>query len=71
MNQTFKDRFLEISNCERCGNDLNGRIMSFFKEQTICLKCSTKEDKIKQKLREQGKDPMEFEGCGYIPEVEV
>jgi len=62
--------FLSIENCERCGESLKGkaRTMSWFTTQTICMKCSAKEDEIKAKLRAKGiKDAME--GCGYIPKA--
>ena len=45
---------------------MKSRIMSWFTSQTICMKCSAKEDKIKQKLREQGKSSME--DCGFVPQ---
>jgi len=61
--------FLNRDNCERCGAKLIARITSWFTTATICLDCSKKEDEIKQKLRQQGKNPSDFEGCGYIPEV--
>jgi len=43
--------------------------MSWFNDDTICIKCSKKESEIKAKLKEQGKDISQLEGCGYIPEV--
>ena len=43
-------------------------IMSWFKNEDICLDCSDKETPIKQALRAKGiEDAME--GCGYIPDV--
>ena len=66
----MRDRFFEKENCDRCGLKLGGaRMMSWFTNNTLCMECIDKEDKIKEKLREQGKKPSDFEGCGYIPEV--
>jgi len=70
LKQAGKDTFFIQSNCDRCNAPLTlSRIMSWFNDDTICLDCSNKEDEIKKKIREQGKDPSKFEGCGYIPEV--
>jgi hypothetical protein len=62
-----KDTFFSQSNCDRCGSKLVARITSWFTTETICLDCSAKEDKIKEMLKGQGKNPSDFEGCGYIP----
>ena len=62
------DQFLSKPNCDRCGNKLVARIMSWFTEETICMDCSAKEREIKQALRANGiKDAME--GCGYVPTI--
>lgn len=38
------DRFFTQKYCSRCGKDLkNGRIMSMFNEDCICIECSVKE----------------------------
>lgn len=66
----MKDPFFTKTNCDRCGNDLPVRIMSWFKNETICMTCSDKEQNIKNELRKQNKDPLNFEGCGYIPFIE-
>ena len=58
--------FFSKDKCDRCNDELKGRIMSWFTEETICLDCSKEEDIIKEKLD----NPSEYEGCGYIPEVE-
>ena len=63
-----KDDFLTQDQCDRCGGDLPARIMSWFTEETICTVCSEKEDALKQRLRETGRDPADFEGCGYVPD---
>lgn len=38
------DRFLMQKYCDRCGKDLtDGRIMSMFNRECICLECKEKE----------------------------
>ena len=38
------DKFFTQKCCDRCGKDLkNGRIMSMFNEECICLECKDKE----------------------------
>lgn len=64
-----RDRFFDLERCERCGGDLKIRTMSWFTDQTICLKCSDKETEIKKKLREAGLNPDQYEGIGYVPKV--
>ncbi len=63
----YSDDFLSKSRCDRCGNQLTARIMSWFTTETICMECSEKESEIKRKLREKGMGSRE--GCGYIPKV--
>ena len=65
----MSDQFYTQQVCSRCPNDLKVRIMSWFNNDTICLECATKEDEIKKKLKEQGKNPSSYEGCGHIPKV--
>jgi hypothetical protein len=65
-----KDTFFSQDRCDRCPNDLRVRILSWFNSQTICMECSKKETAIKDELTKQGKDPRDFEGCGYIPILE-
>ena len=64
------DTFFTQRTCSRCPNDLKVRTMSWYNKDTICLECAMKEDEIKKRLRAQGKDPSNYEGCGYIPNVE-
>jgi len=66
----MSDTFFSQTHCDRCSNILQVRIMSWFKNQTICMECSKKEQAIKDELRKQGKDPRDFEGCGYLPILE-
>ncbi len=61
------DTFFTQTHCDRCLVPLKSRTMSWFTEETICFKCSKKEEKIKKSLKSQGKDLME--GCGYIPDT--
>jgi len=65
----MNDDFFSKRNCDRCGKELDARIMSWFTTETICMDCSDIEKVIKEKLREMGiKDAME--GCGYVPKPE-
>lgn len=64
------DRFFTVTTCDRCNSPLIPiRIMSWFTTETICEKCSTEEEIIKSKLRENGIQNA-MEGCGYIPKVQ-
>lgn len=65
----MNDVFFKQKHCDRCNKPLDGRIMSWFTNETICLDCSAKEDEIKKILKKKGKHPLTYEGCGYIPEV--
>ena len=54
------------TNCDRCNADLGrGRTTSWFTEQTICMKCSASETRLRSYLPDWGRD---LEGCGYVPE---
>ena len=65
------DTFFTQTNCDRCKKSLqDGRITSWFNEETICLECSDKERKYKQKLRDNGIDPSNLEGIGYVPTIQ-
>ena len=65
-----EDTFFSQNKCDRCPNDLQVRIMSWFNSNTICMECANKETQIKQELSKQGLNPNSFEGCGYIPILE-
>lgn len=65
----MNDPFFSQSKCSRCSNPLTVRTMSWFNNDTICMDCSKKEREIKDALKAQGKDPRDYEGCGYIPKV--
>jgi hypothetical protein len=53
--------------CDRCNQRLWAWITSWFTTETICLDCCAEENRIKQRLRNRGEDPDEYEGCGYVP----
>ena len=53
--------------CNRCDGDLSIKTMSWFTNETICDECSEKEDQIKGRMRSMGKNPDDFEGCGFMP----
>ncbi|OGV66911.1 MAG: hypothetical protein A2283_24285 [Lentisphaerae bacterium RIFOXYA12_FULL_48_11] len=66
-----QDNFFETWNCDRCGEYLHVRTMSFFNFQTICMDCAAKESRAQVELKVRGKNPDMCEGCGEIPrEVE-
>ena len=65
------DTFFLQKRCDRCNAELHARIMSWFTKETICLDCSAKEDRLKKALQQEGRNPSDFEGCGYIPKVEL
>ena len=64
------DTFFTQTNCDRCQAPLPVRILSWFKNETICMECSKKEQAIKDELIKQGKNSADFENCGYIPILE-
>ena len=46
------DRFFTQATCDRCGASLeNGRIMSMFNTEGICLRCKEKERMRDEKVR--------------------
>lgn len=58
------DRFFSLMSCDRCGESLPARIMSWFTDSVLCMECHKKELEIRNRLPEMGKA---YEGCGYIP----
>ena len=70
MNKPKQDAFFSTENCGRCGKALKVRTMSWFTTEAICMECHDKEAEVKQRLQAAGKNPDDYEGCGYIPEVE-
>ena len=62
--------FLTLTECEWCGGSIDSRGMSWFTFQTICADCLRKEKALRRRMKEQGIDPDQYEGCGYVPEIE-
>jgi hypothetical protein len=60
------DEFFIKEFCDRCGNGLIARTMSWFTTETICIPCAGDERNIRRCLPNMGKD---FEDCGYIPKT--
>lgn len=67
------DKFFTQKNCDRCGGSLkDGRIMSMFNTDCICMQCAGKERKLpeyKSALDAEHKQIKQgnynFEGIGY------
>lgn len=67
------DKFFTKKNCDRCGKDLqDGRIMSMFNEDCICMKCKDEETKHKdynkardREIEEVRKGNYSFKGIGF------
>lgn len=67
-----EDRFFTQKNCDRCGGSLeNGRIMSMFNTDCICMDCKDKERehinyREAQEVENQGvlNGNLNFEGIG-------
>jgi hypothetical protein len=68
MKRRDTQTFFTQNNCDRCGNPLPVRIMSWFTGETICMDCMNKESETKAKLRAKD-DTKDYEGCGYIPTI--
>ena len=62
------DPFFTQKTCDRCGEPLNVRTLSWFNNDTIGPKCMEKEKAIKEALKARGRDPAQYEACGYIPD---
>lgn len=66
------DDFFTKQNCDRCGKSLkDGRIMSMYNEQTICMECKKKESRradyskaVKADHDEIRKGNYNFKGIG-------
>lgn len=67
------DNFFTQKHCDRCNDDLkNGRIMSMFNEDCICIECKRKETKSAEynKARDAEHEAVKngnynFKGIGY------
>ena len=68
----LKDEYFNKRNCDRCHAELQVRILSWFKDEIICEKCSDEEKLIKQRLNEkEGKGAdLKYERCGYLPKAD-
>jgi hypothetical protein len=65
-----RDRFFRKQACDRCGGPLHIRVLSWFLDDVvICAACCRQEHELRKKLKEQG-DETDYEGCGYIPQLE-
>ena len=56
------DRFFSQKTCDRCGGSLeNGRTMSMFNEQCICMNCKDKESKDPdyRKAQDRGREEIQ------------
>lgn len=66
------DKFFTKKNCDRCGKDLqDGRIMSMFNEDCICMDCKDRETKDRnyekarvREIEEVRKGNYNFKGIG-------
>lgn len=63
------DQFFTKQTCDRCGEPLSIRILSWFNGDTIGPKCMAEETAIKEALKAKGEDTLQYEDCGYIPQV--
>jgi len=66
-----KDDFFNRSGtpCDRCNKPLEVYTMSWFTDDAICMNCAKEEKTLKKFMRENGVNPNNFEGCGYIPNL--
>lgn len=56
------DRFFSQKTCDRCGGSLeNGRTMSMFNEQCICMTCKDKETKDPDYCKAQDREREEIQ----------
>lgn len=56
------DRFFSQKTCDRCGGSLeNGRTMSMFNEQCICMTCKGKETKDPDYRKAQDREREEIQ----------
>lgn len=60
------DRFFTQQNCDRCGKTLkNGRIMSMFNTDCICIDCKEKEKQHKDYSKATKKEMKEIKKGNY------
>lgn len=60
------DKFFTTTNCERCDGSLDdGRIMSMFNEDVICMKCKDAEKKDPEYSKAVEADHVEIKKGNY------
>lgn len=60
------DKFFTQKYCDRCGGSLeDGRIMSMFNEECICMKCKNEERKDKKYKKAQDVEREEVKKGNY------
>lgn len=71
------DNFFKKTHCDRCGKSLkDGRIMSQFNEDCLCLECKSNEEKhpdynkaITAEIKEIKRGNYNFKGIGFNTEI--
>lgn len=64
MNDDFFDKRL----CDRCGEKLHTRYLSWFNWDVICNSCYSVEKVIKKEIEKTG---LETEGIGIVPILDI
>lgn len=64
MTKIELDTFFTQDKCDRCGNGLMMRSMSWFTNECLCIYCLEEERRLKESLSDKGRS---YEGCGYVP----
>ena len=60
---------LSRDRCDRCFLPTSSHIVSYFNSEAICMTCLESEREVFRRLREQGRNPADYAGCGHVPEV--
>jgi len=59
--------------CDRCNRELGGRrSLSFFTSDVICADCSSEEEEIRKRIREEDGDPnadLRYQNIGFLPKL--
>ncbi|MBT4838135.1 MAG: hypothetical protein HON94_12395 [Methylococcales bacterium] len=66
INSSTENCYYTKQNCDRCGNQLTVRKVSWFTDDILCIVCVKKEQVMREEL-----DPDEeqkLKGCGYLPD---
>lgn len=56
--------------CERCSRLMAVRTVSYFNEESICMRCLAEERALRARLSNRGIDPATLAGCGFLPREE-